>query len=72
MLPPSPSHYSLEEDRGRDGKVHKHCGDGLLGYGSDEVRVSGVREGRGEVVVRVVHMGKGMCRPFFGGSGNRC
>ena len=29
------------------------------------MRVSGVREGRGEVVVRVVHMGKGMCRSFF-------
>jgi len=40
MMPPLLSHYSLEgEDRGRDGKDVKYCGDGLLGYGDDEVRV---------------------------------
>jgi len=48
MVPPSLSHYSLEdEDRGHE-KVGKFCGDGLLGYGDDEVRVSCVwEEGRG-------------------------
>jgi len=44
MMPPS---HSLEgEDRGRDEKVGKYCRDGLLGYGDDEVRVSGVYIGR--------------------------
>ena len=38
-------HCSLEgKDQRRDGE---HCGDGLLGYGDDEVRVSHVWEERG-------------------------
>jgi len=42
-MSPSLSHCCLEgEDRGRDEKVGKYCGDGLLGYGDDEVRVSRV------------------------------
>ena len=42
MMPPSLSCYSLEGDWGRDEKVGKYCGNGLLGYGNDndEVRVS--------------------------------
>ena len=45
IVPPSLSHYSLEgEDRGPDEEVGKYCGDGLLGYGDDEVRVSDVWE----------------------------
>ena len=55
MMPPSLSHWSLEgDDRGWDERVGIHCGDGLLGYGEDEVRVSHVWEDRGELVVRVV------------------
>jgi len=47
MVPPSLSHYSLgEQDQGRDEKVSKYCGNGLLGY-RDEVRVSHVWEDRG-------------------------
>ena len=39
-MPPSFSHCSLErEDKG---KLCKYCGDGLLGYRDDEVRVSRV------------------------------
>ena len=52
VMPPSLSHYSLEgEDPGRDEKVGncKYCGDGLLGYGDDKVKVSCVWE-EGEVV----------------------
>ena len=44
------SHYPLEEeDWGRDEKVGKYCGDGLLQYREDEMRVSRLleeREGR--------------------------
>ena len=48
MMPQSLSHYSLEgEDRGKDKKVVKDCGDGLLGHREDEVRVSCVWEKRG-------------------------
>ena len=33
--------FSLEsEDHRQDDNVGKFCGDGLLGYGADEVRVS--------------------------------
>ena len=43
------SHCSLEgESWGRD---DKYCGDGLLGYADNEVRVSCVCEERGELVV---------------------
>ena len=46
MMPPLLSHYSLEgEDRGRDEKDVKYCGDGLLGYGDDEVSVVCGRRG---------------------------
>ena len=45
IVPLSLSHYSLEgENRGQDEKVGKYCGDGLLGHGADEVRVSHVWE----------------------------
>ena len=45
MVPLSLSYYSLEgEDHREDEKVDKFCGDGLLGYGDDEVRVSHVWE----------------------------
>ena len=45
MVPLSLSYYSLEgEDHREDEKVDKVCGDGLLGYGDDEVRVSHVWE----------------------------
>jgi len=45
MMPSSLSHHCLGgEDQGRDEKVGKYCGDGLLGYGDYEVRVSRVWE----------------------------
>ena len=45
MVPPSLSHYPLEgEEWGPDKEVGKYCGDSLLGYGDDEVRVSDVWE----------------------------
>jgi len=55
-MPQSLSHYSLEgEYRGRDEKVSKYRGDGLLGYGDDEVRESREWEERGgELVVWLV------------------
>ena len=46
IIHPSLSDYSLE-DRGRDEKVGQYCGDGLLGYRDNEVRVSRVWEERG-------------------------
>jgi len=45
MMSPSLSYYSFEgevEFWGRDQKVEKYCGDGLLGYRDDDVRVSHV------------------------------
>ena len=42
-MSPTLSRYSLEEDHE---KVAKYRGDGRLGYGDDEVRVSRVREER--------------------------
>ena len=50
---------SLEEDQRRGGK---HCGDGLLGYGDDEVRVSHVWEERGGEVSSEVCVDKSMCK----------
>ena len=53
---------SLEEDQRRGGK---HCGDGLLGYGDDEVRVShGWEERGGEVssMASEVCVDKSMCK----------
>jgi len=49
-------HHSLEgKDQGRDEKVGKCCGDGLLGYRNDEVRVSHVGgKRRGELPVWLV------------------
>ena len=49
---PSHSHHSLEaEDQRRDKKVGKYCGVSLLECEGDEVRMSCVREERGELVV---------------------
>ena len=48
-VPPSLSHYCLEgQDRGKDEKVGKYCGDSLLGYGDDEVSELCVGESGGE------------------------
>ena len=52
MMPPPLSHYCLE---GEDcGKVGKYSGNGFLGSGDDEVRVSRMWEERGELVVWLV------------------
>jgi len=54
MMPPPLSHYCLE---GEDsGKVGKYSGNGFLGSGDDEVRLSRNvgGEGRGELVVWLV------------------
>jgi len=48
MMSPSHSHHSLEaEDRRRDRKVGKYCGDSLLGYEDDGEWVVCGRRGGG-------------------------